>query len=271
MIACVLGLALTLGLASTAGAHGVADTGSSSQPSAAAAKAGSKLKLRNCWMTVMFVPRPQEVLESALPWQVDLSRSFYGLSESLLTSWSLSCDKAKAMRKKIGKPIMSFAAAPFGVVDEQGVPLASNFAHAVVAVDTNKRKLSKLLRRGGFPAKTGKLRYEHSDPGAVPFTASLDVPDKYQLGVEASTLDVVHNHNDTFEYQPPKGKRARMQLEVRNAVDRFCFVAGGDCTAALSTPGGSPLGEAFGGPSAGVFLGLDHALLPKVKLILTRD
>lgn len=268
LLACALCLAVALGVPSPAGAHG--PDAVAPQPATASAKTSSKLKLRNCWMTVMFVPRPEEVLESALPWQVDLSRRFYGLSEALLTSWSLSCDKAKARRKKIGNPIMSLVAAPFGLVDEQGVPLASNFAHAVFAVDTNKRKLSKLLRRGGFPAKTDKLRYEHSEAGAVPFTASLDVPDKYQLGVEASTLDVVHNHSDTFEYQPPKGKRARLQLEIRNAVDRFCVVASGDCSAALSSPAGSRLGQVFGGPSAGVVLGLDHALLPKVKLTLTR-
>ena len=222
-------------------------------------------------MTVMLVPRPEEVLESSLRRNVDLSQRFYGLSEALLTSWSLSCDRAKVSRGRVFRnPILSLVAAPFGLVDERGLPLASNLAHAVVAVDTNRRKLAKRLRRRGFPTRKGELRYRHSDPGVVPFTASLEVPDRYRLDVEASTLDVVHDHRDTFEYRPRKGKPARMQLEIRNAIDRFCVVASGECSAALSTPGGAGLARVFGGPSAPVFIGIDHARIPKVELTMTR-
>lgn len=261
---------IALGVASPAGAR-MGDREASQSP-IASGKVGAKLKLRECWMTVMLVPRPEDVLESALRRQVDLSRSFYGLSEALLTTWTLSCERANLRRKRVLRnPILSLVAAPFGLVDELGAPLASNLAHAVVAVDANKRRLAKRLRRGGFPARKGKLRYRHSEPGVVPFSAELDVPGRYELEVEASTLDLVHDHQDTFEHDPAKGRRARMQLEIRDAVDRFCVASpAADCAAALSTPAASGLRQVLGAPVASVFIGIDHAKLPKVNLTLSR-
>jgi hypothetical protein len=268
----VLGLGLGLIAASAAAAHA---PGERADPAAAAAAAGgkasSKLRLRTCWMTVTFVPRPQDLLESAFGWPVDLSARFYGLPDPLLTTWTLRCKKARSGSTRVARPILSLVAAPSGLTDPSAVPLANNFAHAVVAVDTNRRKLAQRLRRGGLPAKRSGLRYEHSTPGAVPFSAKVTVPGKYRLAVGASTLDFVHDHDNTFEYRSPAGRRAVLRLTIKDAIDRFCFVSpAGECQASLRTPQGSPLSEPLGGPSAPVVLGLDHARLPRVDLTLRR-
>jgi hypothetical protein len=260
-----------LAAAGPALAHPLGAPASPSTLSPIAAPATAKLELRGCWMTVMFVPRPQEVLERALPSRVDLSARFYGRPDPLLTTWTLRCKQARTARKRIRKPILSLVAAATGLTDPAAVPLANNFAHALVAVDTNRRELARRLRRGGLPARWSRLRYVHSRAGAVPFRARFAAPGSYRLDVAASTLDVVHDHDNTFEYRPARGRPGLMRLLIEDAVDRFCFVsADGGCEARLATPERSGLGRTFGGPSAPVFLGLDHARIPRVEIGLGR-
>jgi hypothetical protein len=222
-------------------------------------------------MTVMFVPRPEKVLEKALDSSVDLSARFYGQQDPLLTTWTLRCKQARTARREIRRPILSLVAAASGLTDPAAIPLANNFAHAVIAVDTNRRRLAVRLRRAGFPAQRSRLRYEHSRPEEVPFSAAFEVPGSYGLGVTASTLDLVHDHDNSFEYRGPGGRRASLRMLIEDAIDRFCFVSSeGGCDAALRTPPRSPLRQPFGGPTAPVLLGLDHARIPEVDLRLRR-
>ena len=61
---------------------------------------------------------------------------------------------------------------------------------------------------------------------------------------------------------------AQLGLATAAAFDRFCFPAGGGCSASLAAPPGSALADALGDTSAEARVGFDHAKLARLDLSL---
>lgn len=231
------------------------------------------MQLRGCFLTVVLVPRPASALQPLFRRPLDLTRTFYG-PDPLLGIWGLRCDEASVERKNVASVILSLVGVPVDLTDPQALPLANNFAHVLVQADTNSPVLAKALRHAKLPAELApEARYGRSGAGAVPSTGTLVVPGQYSLRVSASELDPTnpHDHVNRFEYRGRGRRVATLDLSITDAFDRFCFVAAGTCSAVVGAPADSLLGCVFGGTSAPVRIGFDHAKIERVDLSLGKD
>jgi hypothetical protein len=228
------------------------------------------VKLRECWMTVAYVPRPAAVLETAFARLPDLAQTFYG-PDPLLGVWAVSCKRGRVAGRRVGPVVLSLVGVPVALAAPGAPPLANFFAHALIRADTNSRVLAAGLRRAGLPGRLrGTVRYRHSRPAVVPSRGTLDVPGAYRLEVSASTPDPTnpHQHSNRFSYRGRNGRLAQLGLTTATAFDRFCFPAGGDCSASVAAPPGSALADVLGGTSAKARVGFDHAKLARLDLSL---
>lgn len=232
-----------------------------------AATAGEAVRLRGCRMTVALVPRPADALQRAFDHRLDLSQTFYG-SDPLLGIWALACDRGRLAGERLGATIVSLVGVPVGLTSAGAPPLANNFAHALIRVDTSSPALAVALRRAGLPARLARrARYRHSPAGRIPFRGSLVVPGEYRLGVTAQNVDPTnpHDHVNRFEYRGPRGRAAELGLSTADAIDRFCL---SDCKAYVRAWRGTALARLLGGRSAPVRAGFDHEKLARVGLTL---
>ena len=261
---------LSLAVAGPAAAHPGLPHGDTA-PSLAAA-GGTKVALRGCFLTAAFVPREASVLRPVFQRPLDLSQTFYG-PDPLLSVWGMSCERAKVAGRRVGRVITSLVGVPVGLTSPDAVPLANNFGHALIRIDTSSRVLARALRRAGLPGKTRpKARYRHSRRGVVPFRGRMLVPGRYGVAVSASDLDPTnpHDHVNRFEHRGTDGRRGTMTLAITDAIDRFCFPEGGTCTATVRAPRRSAMARLLGGRSAPVRAGFDHERLPRIDLVLRR-
>ena len=253
----------SLAFTGTATAHGGAHSAMSRSTHGA-------VKLRECWMTVAYVPRPAAALEKAFPRLPDLTQTFYGV-DPLLGVWAVSCERGRVAGRRVGRVVLSLVGVPVALTAPGAPPLANFLAHALVRADTNSRVLAAGLRRAGLPGRLrGAVRYRHSRRGIVPFKGTLDTPGAYRLKVSASTPDPTnpHQHSNRFTYRGPSGRVVQLGLATAAAFDRFCFPAGGDCSASVAAPPGSALADVLGGTSAKATVGFDHAKLARLALSL---
>jgi hypothetical protein len=253
----------SLAFAGTANAHGGAH-------SAVAQSAHGAVKLRECWMTVAYVPRPAAGLVRAFPRPPDLSQTFYG-PDPLLGVWAVSCARGRVAGRRAGPVVLSLVGVPVALTAPGAPPLANFLAHALIRADTNSRALAAALRRAGLPGRLrAALRYRHSRPGVVPFSGALDVPGGYRLEVTASAPDPTnpHQHSNRFTYRGRNGRMAQLGLVAASAFDRFCFPAAGGCSASVSAPPGSALADLLGGTSVQARVGFDHARLARLDVSL---
>jgi hypothetical protein len=260
MVAVVLA---SIGFAGTATAH---DGAHSALPQSAQAT----VKLRGCWMTVAYVPRPADALERAFPWLPDLAQTFYG-PDPLLGVWAMSCDRGRVADRRVGRVVLSLVGVPVALTAPDAPPLANFFAHALIRADTSSRVLAAALRRAGLPGRLRRaVRYRHSRTGAVPSRGALDIPGAYRLEVSAALEDPTnpHQHTNRFAYRGRSGRVVQLGLAAANAFDRFCLPEAGDCSASVAAPPGSVLANALGGTSAQARVGFDHAKLARLNLSL---
>jgi hypothetical protein len=265
--AVILATLASLAVAAPAAAHG----GGHPRPAANQA-AGGAVKLRDCWMTVGYLPRPAARLLEVFRMPPDLSQTFYG-RDPLLGVWALSCARAKVGEDRVGRVIVSLVGVPMGLTSVGAPPLANFFAHSLIAVDTSSPALARALRRAGLPGRVARTaRYRHSRPGALPFTGKLTVPGRYRLRVSAREPDPTnpHDHSNLFSYRGRTGRVTQLGLSAGSAFDRFCLPASGGCRASLGAERGSGLGRLFGDTSAPARIGFDHAKLRRVGLALGR-
>jgi hypothetical protein len=226
------------------------------------------VKLRQCWMTVVFVPRPAPELGRAFPRRPDLDQTFYG-ADPLLGVWAASCARGRVAGKRVDRIVLSLVGVPVGLTASGAPPLANFFAHALIRADTNSRPLVARLRRAGLPARFAPAaRFRHSRPGVVPFSGALDIPGRYRLEVNAVAPDPTnpHRHSNRFSYRARTGSAARFGLATAPAFDRFCFPTAGGCTALVAAPPGSAMANLLGGTSATARVGFDHARLARLGL-----
>jgi hypothetical protein len=253
----------TLAFAAAADAH---DSAHSAMPQSAS----SAVKLRECWMTVAYVPRPASVLEGAFPALPDLTETFYG-PDPLFGVWAVSCARGQVAGRRVGRVVLSLVGVPMALTAPGAPPLANFLAHALIRADTNSRALAAGLRRTGLPARLRRaLRYRHSRRGVVPFKAALELPGAYHLEVNASALDPTnpHEHSNRFTYPAQSGRAPQLGLEAAAAVDRFCFPVAGNCSAFLAAPPESALANLLGDTSAEARVAFDHVKLPRIDLSL---
>jgi hypothetical protein len=253
----------SLAFAGPADAHGGAH---SSLPQSAHAA----VKLRGCWMTVAYVPRPADALKTAFPRLPDLAQTFYG-PDPLLGVWAVSCARGQVAGRRVGRVVLSLVGVPVALTAPGAPPLANFFAHAITRADTNSRVLAAGLRRAGLPGRLRRaMGYRHSRPGVVPSRGVLDVPGAYRLEVSASAPDPTnpHQHSNRFSYRGRSGRIAQLGLATATAFDRFCFPAAGGCSARVVAPPGSVLAEVFGDTSATARVGFDHAKLARLDVRL---
>jgi hypothetical protein len=265
-------LIASLAVAGPAAAHGGGSAvrhGSEPAPRAAAG-AGQAVKLRGCFFTAVFVPRPASALQPVVERPLDLSLTFYG-PDPLLAIWGLDCGRARVADKRVGRVITSLVAVPVALTSAGALPLANNFAHELARIDTSSRILARALRRVGLPGKLARAaRYRHSPAGVVPSSGRLTVPGRYEIAVSASDLDPTnpHDHLNSFQHQDDEGRVSSLILTSQDAIDRFCFPASGSCSASVSAPRGSELGRLLGGESAPVRVGFDHEPVARIDLAL---
>lgn len=252
----------SLVFAGTATAHGGAQM-------ATPQSAQGAVKLRECWMTVAYVPRPAAALRRAFPRPPDLTQTFYG-PDPLIGVWAVSCAHGRIAGRRVGPLILSLVGVPVALSDPGAPPLANFLAHALIRADTDSRVLAAGLRRAGLPGRHGAVRYRHSRPGVVPFTGALDIPGAYQLKVGASAPDPTnpHRHSNRFTYRGRNGRVAQLGLATAIAFDRFCFPEAGGCSAKVAAPPGSALAEVLGGTSAQARVGFDHAKVARLDVSL---
>lgn len=252
LLAALAAAALTTVAAAPASAHGGAPR------SAPASSAPDGLQLRGCFMAVALVPRPRGALRAAIPAPPDLTRTFYG-ADPLVSLWGLTCDGARVPGARTGSLVLSLVAVPTGLTDPAAVPLANNFDHRLVAVDTSSRTLALALRRHGVPARLA--RRARGGQGRVA------VPGQYDLRVAASLLDRPHDHRNRFEHRPRGGgPRVRLGLGTAGAVDRFCFPAAGGCSAVVRTAPGSAARRLLGAATPAVRAAFDHRRMARLDL-----
>jgi hypothetical protein len=254
----------SLVFAGTATAHGGA------HPATPQSVRGT-VKLRDCWMTVAYVPRPATALKEAFPRLPDLTQTFYG-PDPLLGVWAVSCARGRVAGRRVGPVVLSLVGVPVALTAPGAPPLANFLAHALIRADTNSRALAAGLRRAGLPGRLGRaVRYQHSRSGVAPFSGALDVPGGYRLEVSASTLDPTnpHQHSNRFSYRGRSGRAGQLGLATATARDRFCITAAGGCSASLAAPPGSVLAGVLGGTSAQARIGFDHAKLARLDVSLS--
>jgi hypothetical protein len=239
-------VALTLVLALSAAAPAAAHGG----PEAHAAKpAGTPVKLRDCFLTAAFAPRPAAPLDFGMP--------VYG-PEPLVGVWALACDRSRVAGRPAGALVLSLVGVPVGLTSPGAVPLANNFAHRLLRIDTSSRRLAAVARRAGLPAHHARSAYYR--PGR------LVVPGQQVMGVRASQPDPTnpHDHANLFEH----GGAAQLSMTIEDARDRFCLTPGQGCAASLWAARGSALARTLGATSAPVRAAFDHDRIPRVDLVL---
>jgi len=262
----------SLALAGSVAAHSGGPPGPPS-PLPAPEGARGSVQLRGCLMSVVLVPRPASALQPLFRRPLDLTRTFYG-PDPLLGIWGLRCDEGTVEDKPVPSLILALVGVPVDLTDPQALPLANNFAHALVRADTTSPVLARALRRAKLPAEVVPgTRYVHSADGVVPFTGTLTVPGQYSLSVSASDLDPTnpHDHVNRFEHRGRGRRVGILDLSITDAFDRFCFVTAGGCSAVVAAPAGSLLACVFGGTSAAVRIGFDHARIERVELSLRKS
>jgi hypothetical protein len=230
--------------------------------------AGTGVKLRDCWMTVALAPPPTEALDEVLRPPFEVAEPFYG-ADALVGIWGLSCDRARFQDRRIKRVIVALVGIPTGVTADGLAPLANNFAHALLRIDTDTRALARALRDRGLPARRARdARFAHSSPDALPSRGELVVPGRYRIEVGASALDPTnpHDHVNRFDHRGRGSRVVSLGLSIDDAFDRFCFVATGDCAASVRAPRRSPLRELLGDGSPPVLGGFDHARIARVDL-----
>jgi hypothetical protein len=226
--------------------------------------------LRDCWMTAAFAPRSDDVIQAFFPIPLDLTQTFYG-AEPLAGIWGISCDRAITHRRRFDRPVVSLVAIPVGLTSEGVLPLANNFAHALVRIDANSRAIARLLRRDGLPARFAKgARLRHSSAGQVPSRGALRVAGRYRVLVSAAADDPTnpHDHANEFSYVDRNGGLAELGLVTNDAADRFCFPAQGGCSARMRAHPMSPVRALIGDGSAPVTVGFDHARISRIDLVV---
>ena len=266
----LLTVGLSLALAEPAAAHPGLPHGDAARSIAAAG--GTKVKLRDCFLTAVFIPREASVLRPVFHRPLDLSQTFYG-PDPLLGVWAMSCEGGRVAGRRVGRVTTSMVGVPDGLTSPDAVPFANNFGHALLRIDTTSRVLARALRRAGLPGRTTpKARYRHSRRGSVPFRGRLLVPGRYGVAVSASDLDPTnpHDHVNRFQHRGLDRRTGTLDLAITNAVDRFCFPDSGTCSATVRAPRGSALARLLGGRSAPVRAGFDHERLPRIDLVLRR-
>jgi hypothetical protein len=252
--AAALAAAAVLAAAAPAAGHG------GGHVRAAAAGAAPAVSLRDCFMTVGLVPRPADRLRAAIPAPPDLTRTFYG-SDPLVSLWGLSCARASVDGVRTGRLVLSLVAVPTGLTDPEAVPLANNFDHRLVRLDTSSRTLGLALRRRGLPAQLA--------PRARGRRGRVVVPGQYELRAAAVQLDQPHDHRNRFEHRPPGGgARPHLELETEGAVDHFCFPAAGGCSATITTAPRSTTRRVLGGAEPTVKAAFDHRRIARLDLPL---
>jgi hypothetical protein len=245
-----LTLALVLAVAPPAAAHG----GSAS----AGVTGGVPVTLRDCHLTAVFAPRPASVLDFGAP--------FYG-PDPLVGVWAMACDRSRVAGEPTGRLVLSLVGVPVGLTAPGVVPLANNFSHRLLQLDTTSRPLAKAARRAGLPATISPgQRYRHSPPGALPSRGRLVVPGSHTMAVGALLVDPTnpHDHANLFEH---RGGGA-LGLTIQDASDRFCLSPGEGCSASLRATRGSALRRLLGHRSAPVRAGFDHDRLRRVDIVL---
>jgi hypothetical protein len=260
--AVIVATAASLAVAATAAAH---DSGPHTAISRGAHRA---VKLRECWLTVAYVPRPAATLRRAFARPPDLGQTFYG-PDPLLGVWGISCERGQMTGTRLGPLVLSLVGVPVSLTAAGAPPLANFLAHALIRVDTSSRRLAVGLRRAGLPARrTGAARYRHSPPGAVPFRGALEIPGRYRLAVSASAPDPTnpHQHSNLFTYRGPSGRRAQLGLATDTAFDRFCFPDTGGCSATVAAPPGSAFERLLGGTAAEARVGFEHAKVKRLDI-----
>jgi hypothetical protein len=258
-------LLASLAFAGAASAHGGAQ---STLPQSAHAA----VKLRACWMTVAYVPRPADALKRAFPRLPDLAQTFYG-PDPLLGVWAVSCARGRVAGRRVGPVVLSLVGVPVALTAPGAPPLANFLAHALIRADTNSRTLAAGLRRAGMPGRLRRaMSYRHSRSGVVPSSGALAVPGAYRLEVSASAPDPTnpHRHSNRFTYRGRSGRAAQLGLATATAFDHFCFPTAGGCSATVAAPPGSALAEALGDTSATARVGFDHAKLARLDVHLPR-
>jgi hypothetical protein len=261
--AAVAAMLASLALAATASAHG-------GGPAVDPVSADAAVKLRQCWLTVAYVPRPAAELRRALPGRPDLGQTFYG-NDPLLGVWAVSCARSRVDGRRASRIVLSLVGVPVALTAPGAPPLANFFAHALIRADTNSRLLAARLRRAGLPARLARgARYRHSHPGLVPSRGRLDVLGRYRLDVSASAPDPTnpHQHSNTFTYRGRSGRSGQLGLTTAAAFDRFCFPPAEGCSATVAAPPGSAMAGLLGGTSAAARVGFDHAKLARLVLSL---
>ena len=260
-----LAVVLALATAGTASAH-------QGNPAAAAAGPGTKVSLRGCFLTAVFVPRKAAALQPFFRRPLDLGMTFYG-PDPLLGLWAFACDGARVAGKPAGSVTASLVSVPTGLTSPEALPLANNFASALVRVDTTSKPFARALEKARLPARlVRKASYRHSPGAAVPWRGRLAVRGSYAVTVRATDLDPTnpHDHANRFDHLAEKGRAGTLTVAIQNALDRFCFPAGGSCTASVKAERGSLVARLIGGREAIVRAGFDHAKLPRVTLVLRR-
>ena len=260
--ALVLAATLSLAAAGRALAHGGAHA------AIPAGAAHGDVALRDCWMTAALVPRPADTVEESFRAPLDLTQTFYG-TDPLVGIWGIACDRARVADERVERVIVSLVGVPIGLTAAGVPPLANNFAHALLRVDTDSRPLAKALRRAGLPARfASDARFRHSSPQAVPSTGELVVPGKYRIEVAAEDIDPTnpHDHVNEFGYLGRDGRTATLGLLTEGAFDRFCFPALGNCAASVRAHRRSPLRDLLGDGSAPVTGGFDHTKIDRIDL-----
>ncbi len=256
----------SLALAGPASANGGAH-------SALPQSAHAAVKLRACWMTVAYVPRPADALKKVFPRLPDLAQTFYG-PDPLLGVWAASCARGRVAGRHVGRVVLSLVGVPVALTAPGAPPLANFLAHALVRADTSSRVLAAGLRRAGMPGRLRRaISYRHSRPGVIPSSGALDVPGAYRLEVSASAPDPTnpHRHSNRFTYRGRSGRAAQLELTTATAFDHFCFPIAGGCSATVAAPPGSALAEALGDTSAIARVGFDHAKLARLDISLLRS
>ena len=232
--------------------------------------AHASVKLRDCWMTVAYVPRPAGALETVFPRLPDLTQTFYG-PDPLLGVWAVSCDRGRVAGTRTGPVILSLVGVPVALTAPAAPPLANFFAHALIGADTNSRALAAALRRAGLPGRLRRaMRYRHSRSGTLPSRGVLGIPGAYRLEVSATLADPTnpHQHSNRFAYRSRSGRMVQLGLAAANAFDRFCLPEAGDCSASVAALPGSGLANALGGTSAQARVGFDHSRLARIDVTL---
>jgi hypothetical protein len=269
IVAALLGIVCAV-IALSAPSRATAHPGSAHAGLSREAAGTHDIALRDCWMTAAFAPRADDVIQTVAPTPLDLSQTFYG-TDALAGIWGISCDRANAQRTRFDRLVISLVAIPVALTSEGALPLANNFGHSLLRIDTNSRAFARLLRGEGLPARFAKgARLRHSSAAQVPSSGDLRVPGKYRVAVSAAALDPTnpHDHANEFSYVDRDGRLAELGLVAQDAVDRFCFPAQGGCSVWMRAHSKSPVRVLIGDGSAPVTVGFDHARISRMELLV---